>query len=191
MFVDLDRPYGVYMDELLGKIDVKKTREACIKRKENNLYEREEFRDVLINNQKICNLVTEMDIRKRFTDYDPDKPAQQRANLLNRYIEAQMNSVNKTYRLCVDAGEDILKAALETLMKLGRYYDAKSILRTCIAAGVIDAGDTLAKHMTDQADRCADMMEAAFRYGDREKAMRLLKEANDLAGTKPYEAVRY
>jgi hypothetical protein len=32
-------------------------------------------------------------------------------------------------------------------------------------------------------------MEAAFRYGDREKAKALLNEAGDLTGSRPYEAV--
>lgn len=189
MFVDLDRPYDIYKKQLLGKIDAKKVREASIKRKENNLYERETFRDVLINNQEIRNLATELDIRKRFAARDPELTALQMAELLDGYIEGQMDRVNKTYGLGVDAGEEIFQATLNTLLQLGRYYDAKSIIRTCTSAGLIAADDAFAKGAAEKADLCAGMMEAAFRYGDREKAKALLDEAGDLTRSRPYEAV--
>ena len=190
MFVDLDRPYDVYKKQLFSKIDAKKVREASIKRKENNLYEREAFRDVLINNQKLRNLAIEMDIRKRFAQRDPQMSPAQTEMLLSGYIEGQMDRVNKTYGLCVDAGEEVLRSALEALLQLGRYYDAKSILRTCTAAGVIKADDAFAKGIKEKADLCAQIMEAAFRYGDREKAKALLDKAGELAGSRPYEAVQ-
>ena len=193
LFVDLDRPYGEYMKQLFAKTDIRKVKEASIKRKENNLYERDAFRDVLVNNQKIRNLATELDIRKRFAEYDPSLPAAEREKILDRYIEGQMDRLNKTFGLSVDAGEDVLKAALETLLELGRYYEAKSVIRTCTAAGNADADDAYVKSVQERADLCARIMETAFRYGDREETQRILAsdEAKAIAGSAPYEAARY
>ena len=191
MFVDLDKPYPTYMDQLFSQIDVKKVKEASIKRKENNLFEREEYRDVLINNQKIRNLVVEMDVKERFAKRETELSAGQIAQLLDRYIDAQMEGLNKTFGLCVDAGDEILQTALDALIELGRYYDAKSIIRTCTAAGAISVDDAFAKGIAAKADRCAEMIEAVFRYGNREKARELLNAAEDLQGTAPYQAVQY
>lgn len=191
MFVDLDKPYPVYMERLFHQADAKKAKEASIKRKENNLFEREEYRDVLINNQKIRNLVVEMDVKERFARRDSELSADQMAEMLDRYIDAQMEGLNKTFGLCVDAGDEILQTALGTLIELGRYYDAKSIIRTCTAAGAISADDAFAKGITAKADRSAAMMEAAFRYGNRAEAKELLEAAEDLQGTIPYQAVQY
>ena len=191
MFVDLDKPYPTYMDQLFSQIDVKKVKEASIKRKENNLFEREEYRDVLINNQKIRNLVVEMDVKERFAKRETELSAAKIAQLLDRYIDAQMEGLNKTFGLCVDAGDEILQTALDALIELGRYYDAKSIIRTCTAAGAISVDDAFAKGIAAKADRCAEMIEAVFRYGNREKARELLNAAEDLQGTAPYQAVQY
>ena len=191
MFVDLDKPYPTYMDQLFSQIDVKKVKEASIKRKENNLFEREEYRDVLINNQKIRNLVVEMDVKERFAKRETELSAGQIAQLLDRYIDAQMEGLNKTFGLCVDAGDEILQTALDALIELGRYYDAKSIIRTCTAAGAISGEDAFAKEIAAKADCCAEVIEAAFRYRDREKAKELLNTAEDLQGTAPYQAVQY
>ncbi|MBQ3322937.1 MAG: LicD family protein [Firmicutes bacterium] len=190
LFVDLDRPYEVYTKQLFGKIDEKKTKEASIKRKENSLYERDAFRDVLINDRKIRNLAVEMDIRKRFAERDENINDEQLAELLSGYIEGQMDGLNKTFGLCVDAGEEILRTTLDTLIKLGRYYDAKSIIRTCTAAGSIAADDAFAREILEKADMCVRMMEAAFRFSDREEAKKIYNSAESLAGTLPYEAVR-
>lgn len=191
MFVDLDKPYPTYMDQLFSQIDVKKVKEASIKRKENNLFEREEYRDVLINNQKIRNLVVEMDVKERFAKRETELSAAKIAQLLDRYIDAQMEGLNKTFGLCVDAGDEILQTALDALIELGRYYDAKSIIRTCTAAGAISVDDAFAKGIAAKADRCAEMIEAVFRYGNSEKAKELLNTAEDLQGTAPYQAVQY
>ena len=193
LFVDLDRPYGEYLKQLAGKTDLKKVREASIKRKENNLYERDAFRDVLINNQKIRNLAVEMDVRARFADRDSDMTATQMAEMLDGYIETQTDRVNRTYGLCIDAGEEILRAALETLLKQGRFYEAKSVVRSCIAAGGIAADDAYAMSVLDRADLCARLMGAAFRFGDREETKGLYEseEAKTVADTAPYEAVGY
>ena len=193
MFVDLDRPYGDYMKQLAGKTDMKKSRAASITRKENSLYERDEFRDVLTNNQKVRNLAVEMDIRKRFAERDPDMTADQREKLFARYIDGQMDRQNKTFGLCVDAGEEILREALETLLERGRYYEAKSVLRTCIAAGAIDAEDAYARSVLSRADVCARMMETAFRFGNREETRKLYEsnEAVTVKDTAPYKAVGY
>ncbi len=193
LFVDVDKPYKVYMEQLAGKTDLKKVKEASIKRKENNLYEKDAFRDVLINNQKLKNLAVEMDVRAQFANCDPDVTAEQRMEMLNGYVEAQMNRVNRTYGLCVDAGEEVFRAAAETLLELGRYYDAKSMVRSCIAAGSISADDRYAIDVLNRADLCARMMDAAFRFGDKEETRQLYEseEAAAIAETKPYEAVGY
>ena len=193
LFVDLDRPYGDYLKTLAGKTDMKKVREASVKRKENSLYERDAFRDVLINNQKIRNLAVEMDIRKRFAECGADMTAEQRAEMLNRYIEAQQDRVNRTFGLCVDAGEEVLRMSLDTLLELGRYYEAKSLARTCVSYGIADAGDEYIQKTIDKSEFCARMMDAAFRFGDREEAKRLYEseDAAQIADTRAYEAVGY
>ena len=193
LFVDVDRPYGIYMKQLAGRTDLKKVKEASIKRKENSLYERDAFRDVLINSQKLRNLAVEMDIRERFGSCDTDMSAEQREEMFDGYIEAQTSRANRTYGLCVDAGEEVFRAAAETLLELGRYYDVKSLVRSCIAAGSVAADDDYALGVLNRADLCARMMDAAFRFGQKEEARKLYEseEAAAIANTRPYKAVGY
>jgi len=190
LFVDVDRPYGDYIKLLASRTDLDKVREASVKRKENNLYEREAFRDVLTNGQKLRNLAVEMDIRRRFADYRPDMSADEKAAFFGKYIAGQMEKLNRTFGICVEAGDEILREALEVLILTGRYYDARSLLRTCAGAGSIDTGSPWVQEILAKTDLCIELVDTAFRFGDRDKAARLLEQAGALEGSAAYEAVR-
>lgn len=191
LFVDLNRPYQEYEKMLFEKTDRNTARSACVKRKENNLYERDAFRDVLVNGQKVRNLAVEMDIRKRFADRNPDVTQEEQEELFDRYIEGQMDRLNKTFGLCIEAGEEIFREAVETLLRAGRYYDAKSVIRTCIAAGSVSADDAFVKEAIDKAELCIRLMDAAFRFGDRAAAKALYEDAGVIKEYTPYKAVGY
>lgn len=208
MFIDMDRPYTDYIDLLGEKTDLAEVKRISTIRKENNLYERDRFRDVFAAVQEIRNLSVEMDTEARWqelknsvglsaiddairSDADGAGILQQILDLFEPYYDVQQSGSNKTLGLSVRLSEEPFRYAIRTLIKEGYYYRAGSVIRTAVNAGCVAADDNFVRLITEQIQVFKKLDRAMYVNGDPDAVQKILDqraEGGIIENTLPYAA---
>lgn len=131
LLLDLKEPYSKYI-ELLKKSDTYREKEQLVlKRRELHLKEREEFRDITINRQKVLNLAVGMGVVQKFKMLSAEEKEDMILlnDLFSAYYQTQLNRNNKYYHLIIDLEEEVFDTAIKNAVLMGNYETALEILK--------------------------------------------------------------
>lgn len=129
--LDTETPYEEYLKAAERKMDLAACKQAAIDKKEHNLYEKEVFRDVLGNNQKIRNAVAGVETGRRLKEIQGKTKSDISGELeaMQDFVKAQLSRSSRVHGLRIGLEEAEIVSILEILMRAGRYYDAENIMR--------------------------------------------------------------
>lgn len=174
--LDTAKPYTYYLPKLERKLDIEAAKAAAIAKKENNLYEKDVFRDVLGNGQKIRNAAAAVETEANLKALADDADASAVCEACEPFYYAQMTRASKVHRLAVPLKHEDFVRATGALIQAGRYYDAESILKVCIEAGYITADDDFAKKSMDRISACRELIQTMCLTEDENEVSALLDE---------------
>ena len=129
--LDAKTPYEEYLKAAERKMDIPACKKAAIEKKEHNLYEKEEYRDVLKNNQIIRNAVVAVETERRLKALGGKAKISISDGLeaTQDFVKAQLSRSSRVHELRVGLEESSLIKALELLVEAGHYYDADNIMK--------------------------------------------------------------
>lgn len=164
--LDMHKPFGEYLEKLWQEYDFDTARQTMLERRDVRVFEREQFKDVAVNNQKLRNLAVEMEMNRVYSKM----PAACRTDwkmlydTFRNYYSTQLRSNNKNYKLLVQLNEQTFTAAINAAIMMDRYYEAADIM--AIAA---DAGMATDNQLMYRINVCRDITENLYIKKDLDK----------------------
>jgi len=176
--LDMNKSYHDYINTLWQNYDFKTAEATAVKRRELHLIERDVFKDVKINNQKLRNLAVEMDVKKAFQKLPLELRNDWRIvyQIFDKYYEAQLKANNKKYHLIIELDEEVFAAAINAAIMMDRYYEAADIMKIAENAG---EKDRLESKLMYRVGVCRDITETLFVEKDLEKLQNVLDSIVD------------
>ena len=174
--LDMDRPFNEYVERLWHECDFNDAKQMTFERRDLRAFERDHFKDVEVNNQKLRNLSVEMEVERIYDRL----PAELRNDwkllyeLFGKFYSMQLRSNNRNYKLMIQLNEQTFTAALNAAVMMDRYYEAADIM--AIASG---AGGTLPPRMTERIGICRDITETLYIEKNMEQLRQILDGITD------------
>lgn len=128
--LDMNRPYTEYVNELWKVTDFQSTESVVANRRDMFIYERDGFKDVIVNNQQLRNLAVEMHADCCFEKLDAGHRNDWRYlhNMFADYYSIQLKRINKVYGLFIKLNTDTFMAAMNSAIMTDNYYEAADII---------------------------------------------------------------
>lgn len=178
--LDVNRPYGEYIEAFSKEMSIDEARRACLLKKEHNLIEKDRFRDVLANAQAIRNSDAEIRMEDNLEKLPEDAGWQEKAKAYDPVIRAQLSRDSKVHGLKVKIADEALEDALNALVVLGRFYDADQLIGTCINNGRLTGVEKFVKQTLRATALCRRLTETLYVDGDMAAVRELLNEGSDV-----------
>ena len=179
--LDMDRSYDEYLELLWQNFDFETAETTAATRRDMHLYERESFRDVIINNQNLKNLAVEMDMNRRYSQLSEAQRSNWAAlyQMFGTYYAAQLRGIQKHYQLFIGLDPETFVAAMNAAIMMDRYYEAADIMNIGIAADRLSTDDPGVRQILSRLDTCRDITEALYVRKDFNELTELLSEIED------------
>ncbi len=179
--LDMSRPYIEYMDLLWKTYDFDESERTVATRKYMHMYERDQFKDVLINNQSLRNLAVEMSISNGYKKLSDEEKADYRSvyNLFEKYYAAQLKGINKHYGLFIDLAKETFIAAMSAAIMMDRYYEAADIMSIGFSSDAISRADKTFDDIKYGISICREITETMYIEKDLEKLQKIIRNIDD------------
>lgn len=176
--LDMDRPYKEYIDILWDEYDFDIAEQTAADRRKLHMTDRDEFKDVIINNQQLRNLAVEIGTRNAFglTSDEKRTDCKYMYKLFREYYTTQLKNINKVYKLLIDLGPKELEAAINASVMMGKYYEIADIISTFGDKGHFVA---LSDEIKGRVTICRDITETLCIDKDFGKLRIMLDYIND------------
>ena len=179
--LDLERPYPGYLDMLWDKFDFETAEKTVSQRRNMHIYERDQFKDVMVNNQQLRNLAVEMNTNGAFQSLseEPKEDWNYQYNLFADYYSMQLRRINRIYRLFIELDRAAFAAAMNAAIMCDRYYEAADIMAVGIDANVLSIDDELIKILQYRTDVCREITNTLYIKRDTDRLKTILDEIKD------------
>lgn len=179
--LDTERPYNEYLDKLWNKCDYRENERNTAARRDMHIYERDTFKDVFINDQRLRNLAVKLGTDNAYSKLNEGEKAAwpQLSQLFENYYNVQLKSINKHYNLFIDLNNDTFKAAMDTAVMTDRYYDAADILKIGDMSGSMPYTGEMMQDIRERIDTCRKITETLYIENDLNKTAELIDDIAD------------
>ena len=191
--LDTERPYKDYVDLAYKTMDIAACREACVLKKEYNLVEKDEYRDILKNNQIIRNLAAAIETEtglKNVLFRDGQPVPESIFAAIRPYVSAQLSRSSRTHGLVVEVSRNNFLRILGNLIEMGRYYDADNIIRAVSKHPLVTANKAEIEAITAAAEVLRQIETLTYVRKDYAAAEELIEEHPEIADTVAAVAAR-
>lgn len=171
--MDGEISYERYLEKMKAMDDYDDLEKLAADYRANHLYDREEFRDVLNNRQKIANVIAEENLKLRHDEIMEKTDWRSIERSFLQYRKTQLAGRNKYYNFIVDIAPDLFEKGMEATIVMGGYPAVKKIIDIRKQAGVIS--QETYDRFSNYVEICVDLIQNTYLHEDKDK-IRSLKE---------------
>lgn len=179
--LDINRPYREYMDLLWQTCDFVTIERNVSTRHGMHIFERDHFKDVLINNQRLRNLAVEQGMNNVFEKLTPDERTNWRYlyDLFEEYYSTQLKSNNRHYGLFIRLNSQTFEAAINATVMTDKYYEAADIMSIGISSGELPYSAEMQKSLLNRINICREITETMYIKKDFNKLKTVIENITD------------
>lgn len=179
--LDLERPYREYMDMLWKEYDFETAEKTASQRRNLHIFDRDQFKDVQINNQQLRNLAAEMHAEKAFASLpDDQKTSWTRVyDLFRDYYSTQLKRINKVYKLFIPLSRETFEASMNAAVMCDKYYVASDIITLGQACKALPVDDWNTSQLNYRLNICREITETLYLNKDFEKLHEIISGITD------------
>lgn len=179
--LDMNRPYQDYLDMLWEKYDFTAAERTAANRSDMHIYERDQFKDVMVNSQQLRNLAVEINTNALCEKLTGAEKTDWKSlyGLFADYYSMQLRRINKTYRLFIGLRQETFESAINAAVMCDRYYEAADIITVGLESGSLSTGDERLRRLQYRVNSCREITKALYIDRDFERLQAIIGGITD------------